>query len=642
MAILPVAHNPGGGDRKLHGGGTRQRVFGPARLIFLLATVALLVLCLIFSWTTRDSMAHLSFFSGRGNVRSLADSQKTLVDLRPWQTAEALAPLAVTAEETEYAHDAERLADHEVDQAFASALRLASAQAQHRNLTGEALALSQKVEQLQQLIKEDLALINSLTPASGAPAKPAKDAAQPTASADDLEVAKAQLGLDTDQLADVQLELNRASGDDRAQIQSELAAHEALMSKYDGEARSRGELAILSARRHGTLTGRLKGWKSQLERYALIQQAMQQAQAAVATLTVEHQTLEAKANASTAAPGSNAQDMASKLASITERAEQRQLLTICNDRIQTQQQLAAVYSKWAAQVLLQHRTLSHLILQSLALIAFILICVVLCDALVRWLTANPALDRRQMQTLRSVLRLGIQVVGGLLILLVIFGWPQQISTIVGLATAGLTIAMQDFILAFFGWFALIGKYGIRVGDWVEINGVGGEVTEVGLMSTTLLETGDLADRGHPTGRRITFLNSFAIRGQYFNFSTAGQWMWDEITVSIPASGDSQEMVERIRKAVEKETEKSAAVAEHEWKRGARGDGLSRFSANPVVSLRPSSTGIDVLVRYVTRASERFLVRNRLYQRVIDLLQLENSPTPAPAEETHEAEDAKRP
>jgi small-conductance mechanosensitive channel len=245
-----------------------------------------------------------------------------------------------------------------------------------------------------------------------------------------------------------------------------------------------------------------------------------------------------------------------------------------------------------------------------------------------------------MQTLRSVLQLGIQVVGGLLILLVIFGWPQQMSTVLGLTTAGLTIAMQDFILAFFGWFALIGKNGIRVGDWVEIDGVSGEVTEIGLMSTTLLETGDLAERGHPTGRRITFLNSFAIRGKYFNFSTTGQWMWDEITVSIPASDDTQEMVERIRKAVEKETEKSAAVAEQEWKRGARGDGLSRFSANPVVNLRPSSTGIDLRVRYVTRASERFVVRNRLYQHVIDLLQKESSPTPA--EETHGAGDAKRP
>jgi small-conductance mechanosensitive channel len=600
---------------------------------------ALLVLCLAFSWTTRDSMAHLSFLSGQGNVRSVEKSQTTLVDLRPWQTAEALAPLAVTAEETEDAHEAERLADHEVDQAFASALRQASAQAQHRILTGDALALSQRVKQLQQLIKEDQALVNSLTAASGSSAASTKDAAKPAGDSDDLEVAKAQLGLDTDELEDAQQELDRASGDDRAQIQGELAAHEALMSKYDSQSHSPAEVAVLSARRHSTLAGRLKVWRSQLDRYASIKQAMQQAQADIVSLTAEHKALEAKANASTTAQGSGTPDRVSRLTNIIEKAEERQLLTICSDRIQTEQQLAAVYGKWSAQVLLQHRTLLHLILQSLALIAFIIICIILCDALVRWLIANPALDRRQTQTLRSVLQLGIQVAGGLLILLVVFGWPQQMSTVLGLTTAGLTIAMQDFILAFFGWFALMGKNGIRIGDWVEIDGVCGEVTEIGLMSTTLLETEDLADRGHPTGRRITFLNNFAIRGKYFNFSTAGQWMWDEITVSIPESYDTRKIVEEIRKTVENETVDSAAVAEQEWKRGARGDGLSLFSAAPVVNLRPSGSGIELLIRYVTRASERFGVRNRLYQHVIDLLRKESAM--APADETHEAGGAEQ-
>jgi small-conductance mechanosensitive channel len=382
-------------------------------------------------------------------------------------------------------------------------------------------------------------------------------------------------------------------------------------------------VAVLSVRRHGTLATRLKAWKSQLDRYGLIQQAMQQAQADATSLTAEYNALEAKANASAAKP-SEAADHASRLAGIIERSEQRQILTICNDRIQTEQQLEATYGKWAAQVLLQHRILMHMMLQSLALILSILICIVLLDALVRRLLDNSARDRRQMRTLRSVLQLGIQVVGGLLILLVVFGPPQQISTIVGLVTAGLTIAMQDFILAFFGWFVLMGKNGIRIGDWVEINGVGGEVTEIGLMSTSLLETGDLADRGHPTGRRISFINSFAIRGKYFNFSTTGQWMWDEIAFSIPADADTQNMVERIHKAVEDETTDSARVAEHEWKRGARDDGLSRFSAEPTVNLRPSLSGIDIRVRYVTRASERFGVRNRLYQRVIDLLHEEKN------------------
>ncbi len=105
---------------------------------------------------------------------------------------------------------------------------------------------------------------------------------------------------------------------------------------------------------------------------------------------------------------------------------------------------------------------------------------------------------------------------------------------------GLTVVFQDFILAFFGWFVLMGRNGIRVGDWVEINGVGGEVVEIGLFRTALLETGNWTDKGHPTGRRVTFINNFAITGQYFNFSTAGQWMWDEIGVNVPSGEDMKQ------------------------------------------------------------------------------------------------------
>lgn len=105
-------------------------------------------------------------------------------------------------------------------------------------------------------------------------------------------------------------------------------------------------------------------------------------------------------------------------------------------------------------------------------------------------------------------------------------------------------------------------------------------------------------------------------------------MWDEITVSLPASGNTEALVERIRDAVKEETKENARIAEHEWKRGTRDDGLSRFSAEPVVNLRPSGSGLDIHVRFVTRASERFIVRNRLYQRIIDLLYKHNAPAPA--------------
>jgi small-conductance mechanosensitive channel len=606
------------------GGSVGARIFGKVRVTLLLALLALLAVCIVFSWTTRGAMATLPFLNGKGHGSALGAPQ-TLVNLQPWQTAQTLAPMAVSAEEKEYASEAERLADHEVDQAFAAALRQASLTAQHRTLTGEALALSQKVAQLQQLEQQDQALVNALQTKTAASSSHAKSTTGTSSAGNDLDVAKAQLGLDTDELADAQEDLQRASGDNSARIQDELAAHEAAMRAYDSHAQDGGQIAVLSVAQNGTLARRIKAWFSQRERSDLIKQALEQAQSDAQTLTAEHNALEATANA--AASAAAATDHAAELTNLRDRSVERQILSIDDDRIQTEQQLVTVYSKWLAQVALQHSIVLHLILQSLIVILFILIGMLVCDALVRRFMARPALERRQMRTLRSILEMSIQVLGVVLILLVIFGSPQETPTILGLTTAALTVALQDYIVAFLGWFVLMGKNGIHVGDWVEINGVGGEVTEIGLMTTTLLETGGVAGEGHPTGRRISFMNSFAIRGKYFNFSTAGQWMWDEIAVSLPASADIQSVVEKIHQAVQEETEESSRIAEQEWKHATRDEGLGHFSAAPVVNLRPTASGFDMQIRYVTPASELFDLRNRLYQRVAELIHGPESAAP---------------
>ena len=165
----------------------------------------------------------------------------------------------------------------------------------------------------------------------------------------------------------------------------------------------------------------------------------------------------------------------------------------------------------------------------------------------------------------------------------------------------------------------MGRNGLAVGDVVEINTVTGQVVEIGLFRTTLLETGNWTAKGHPTGRRTAFNNKFAISGQFFNFSTAGQWMWDEITVGIPAGEDTPAVIERVRKVVSEETEEDARLAEAEWSRSSLQHGLSGFSADPDVNLRPSATGFDLIIRYVTRATGRFERRNKLYGCVLEAI-----------------------
>jgi small-conductance mechanosensitive channel len=227
--------------------------------------------------------------------------------------------------------------------------------------------------------------------------------------------------------------------------------------------------------------------------------------------------------------------------------------------------------------------------------------------------------------LRSVAHIVTRAVGAMLILLILFGIPSQLATVLALAGAGLTVAMKDFIVGFFGWFVLMGANGIRHGDWVEINGVSGEVIEVGLFHTVLLETGNWNDAGHPTGRRVTFVNSYAIEGHYFNFSTSGQWLWDELLLALPVTQDPYPLVEEIQKIVLKETEANARLAEQEWGTMGSARGIRPFSAGPAISVRPANLGFEIAVRYVTRANERHQQRAKLYHDIVELLRRKNIP-----------------
>ena len=147
----------------------------------------------------------------------------------------------------------------------------------------------------------------------------------------------------------------------------------------------------------------------------------------------------------------------------------------------------------------------------------------------------------------------------------------------------------------------------------------GEVIEIGVFKTVLLEMGNWSNTGHPTGRRVSFMNGYAIEGHFFNFSTTGQWLWDELQVLVPANENPYPLIDAIQKLVTDETAASAQAAEEEWQRATTRQRLASVSAAPAINVRPTSSGVQVLVRYITRAHERYETRTRLYQAVVDLL-----------------------
>jgi small-conductance mechanosensitive channel len=299
-------------------------------------------------------------------------------------------------------------------------------------------------------------------------------------------------------------------------------------------------------------------------------------------------------------------------------ADQKRLATL-DKRIDNEKHLASIYGEWIDAIVAEQRSVVSGGLRGVLVILAIAIMGLFAGGWMESLLGKMSMDRRQVETLRTVTRIALQIVGVLLILLVIFGPPSQLGTFLGLAGAGLTIALKDFIISFVGWFVLMGKNGIRLGDWVEINGVTGEVVELGMFHTVLLETGNWTDSGHPTGRRVTFTNSFAIEGHYFNFSTSGQWLWDELQIILPAGQNPYPIVDAIQKIVLEATSESARQAEQEWQSAAKSRVSNHLSTAPAINVRPVIGGIEISVRYVTRANERSQLRAKLNHAAIDLL-----------------------
>ncbi|HLZ99330.1 MAG TPA: mechanosensitive ion channel domain-containing protein [Steroidobacteraceae bacterium] len=567
--------------------------------------------------------------------RTAAVTSSALVDESAYATAQRLAQLATTAQEQPLAATALRVADHELALAFTAALR--DVEAHPPTLSPEALKIQDRLQKSQALLDGDQQRVAQLT-ADLAQAKPSqKDALQ-----DELDLAKSQLDLDKDEVEEADQDLVAAGGNPQQRIEAMVQEHDAQVKARASGAAPSGEVAAPAAGPHGAWM-EFRDWlkirqKSQQlaaaqeaargKAEALAQQrvalatSLENAKGGISELAQHTKSAKAGAAAATAAgppiPHSH-EDAAALLGRTKLIAADQRVLTLLDRQAADLRQLSGVYQQWSGVVALQSSAVLHKLLLDAAIVVGILLVLLIVDQWAQRLLRNPKLDRRQVETLRSITRVSLRVIAAVVILLIVIGMPSQFGTMIGIVGAGLTVALKDFIVAFFGWLVLMGRNGIRLGDWVEINGVSGEVTELGMFHTVLLETGNWSNAGHPTGRRVTFTNSFAIEGHYFNFSTSGQWLWDELTVVVPAGRDPYPIVEDITKQVAEATAESARLAEQEWQRAVPSQRGKSFSGTPGVSVKPVVGGVEIAVRYLTRAQERFQLRATLYQAAVHLL-----------------------
>jgi small-conductance mechanosensitive channel len=188
------------------------------------------------------------------------------------------------------------------------------------------------------------------------------------------------------------------------------------------------------------------------------------------------------------------------------------------------------------------------------------------------------------------------------VIIVIITFATQLGsvfTFAGLITAGIAVAMQNVITSIVGYFFLIGRYGLRVGDRVSIAGVTGEVVDIGLVRIHLMELGGPGD-SQPSGRVVAFSNSIVFQptAGIFKQIPGTNFVWHELKLTLASETDYHSAKDRIVKAVD------SALGHYreniDSQRRTVEKNLSTVSAGelqPKVRLHYTASGIEATVRY---------------------------------------------
>ncbi len=192
---------------------------------------------------------------------------------------------------------------------------------------------------------------------------------------------------------------------------------------------------------------------------------------------------------------------------------------------------------------------------------------------------------------------------------------QLIAATLGLVSAAIVIALQDVCISFFGWSVIMVSRKFVIGDRLEIDGTLGDVIDIQLLRTTLLEINNWLGVDQPTGRVVVIPNSFVFRSKVFNSSHCHPYTWEKLEVTITFStpvADATALFERI---LEEETRQDFADAQKYSTAMLQRYGVEDAEYKPKIYTRITDNGITFSLLYVGHFRDT-TTRNKINLRLI--------------------------
>ncbi|MGI8510824.1 MAG: mechanosensitive ion channel family protein [Gemmatimonadaceae bacterium] len=192
-----------------------------------------------------------------------------------------------------------------------------------------------------------------------------------------------------------------------------------------------------------------------------------------------------------------------------------------------------------------------------------------------------------------------------------------LTVVLGVAGAGVAFALQEVILSAAGWIALTFSNFYGPGDRIQLGGTKGDVIDIGVLRTTLMEIGDWVNGDLYNGRMVRVANSFVFKGPVVNYSGAFPFLWDEVRLPIKYGSDralARKIFTDVIDELVGDYTKQAGVA---WDAMLRKYRLEEAKLEPMVTLIATDNWLEFTIRYVVDYRRRRITKDELFTRLLD-------------------------
>jgi small-conductance mechanosensitive channel len=192
----------------------------------------------------------------------------------------------------------------------------------------------------------------------------------------------------------------------------------------------------------------------------------------------------------------------------------------------------------------------------------------------------------------------------------------RLSFALGVVGAGVAVALQDVLASIAGAFSIGFSKLYAVGDRIQIGDIRGDVIDIGLLRTTLMETGNWVGRDLYNGRIVRIPNSIVLKGSVFNYSQGFQFVWDEIKVVFTTTSDCQFAREMLLRVAKEAIGEYLVAAESSWKAMSDIYESANPSLEPTVALVVDAGNLEFAVSYTVDYRKPTAMKDQLFTKIV--------------------------